>query len=103
LRVARNTIVLLRYKVRTNESLVETDRINKSAKYLSFSTTSNKLYKSSQLANSHEEACRIIVLQSATKYNCVGFEVFTAATMKKGVFWDVTLCGSCKNRRFGGT
>jgi hypothetical protein len=23
--------------------------------------------------------------------------------MKYGVFWDVTLCGSCKNRRFGRT
>jgi hypothetical protein len=23
--------------------------------------------------------------------------------MKNGVFWDVTRCGSCKNRRFGGT
>jgi hypothetical protein len=23
--------------------------------------------------------------------------------MKNGVFWDVTQCGSCKNRRFGGT
>jgi hypothetical protein len=23
--------------------------------------------------------------------------------MKTGVFWDVTSCGSCKNRRFGGT
>jgi hypothetical protein len=29
------------------------------------------------------------------------FEVFTAVTMKNGVFWDVTPCGSCKNRRFG--
>jgi hypothetical protein len=27
----------------------------------------------------------------------------TAVTMKNGIFWDVTLCGSCKNRRFGGT
>jgi hypothetical protein len=26
-----------------------------------------------------------------------------AVTMKNGVFWDVTLCGSCKNRCFGGT
>jgi hypothetical protein len=26
------------------------------------------------------------------------FEVFTAVTMKDGVFWDVTPCGSCKNR-----
>jgi hypothetical protein len=23
--------------------------------------------------------------------------------MQNGVFWDVTSCGSCKNRRFGGT
>jgi hypothetical protein len=23
-------------------------------------------------------------------------------TVKNGVFWDVTPCGSCKNRRFGG-
>jgi hypothetical protein len=33
----------------------------------------------------------------------VRFEIFTAVTMKNGVFWDVTPCGSCKNRRFGGT
>jgi hypothetical protein len=31
------------------------------------------------------------------------FEVFTAGTRKNGAFWDVTPCGSCKNRRFGGT
>jgi hypothetical protein len=33
----------------------------------------------------------------------VRFEVFTAVTMKNGVFWDVTSCGFCNNRRFGGT
>jgi hypothetical protein len=33
----------------------------------------------------------------------VRFEVFTAVTMKSGAFLDVTPCGSCKNRRFGGT
>jgi hypothetical protein len=27
------------------------------------------------------------------KENCVRFEVFTAVTMKNGVFWDVTPCG----------
>jgi hypothetical protein len=26
-----------------------------------------------------------------------------AVTMKNAVFWDVALCGSCLNRRFGGT
>jgi hypothetical protein len=30
----------------------------------------------------------------------VRFEVFSAVTMKNGVLWDVTPCGSCKNRRF---
>jgi hypothetical protein len=33
----------------------------------------------------------------------VRFEVFTAMTMKNGVFWDVTPYGSCSNRRFRGT
>jgi hypothetical protein len=42
-------------------------------------------------------ACRELIMFS------VRFEVFTAVTMKNGVFWDVTPCGSCKNRRFGGT
>jgi hypothetical protein len=32
----------------------------------------------------------------------VRFEVFTAVTMKNGVSWDVTLCGSCKILRIGG-
>jgi hypothetical protein len=33
----------------------------------------------------------------------VRFEVFTAVTMKNGVFWDVPPRGSCNNRCFGGT
>jgi hypothetical protein len=28
---------------------------------------------------------------------------FRRKIFKNGVFWDVTPCGSCKNRRFGGT
>jgi hypothetical protein len=31
------------------------------------------------------------------------FEVFTAVTMKNAIFLDATPCGSCKNRRSGGT
>jgi hypothetical protein len=42
-------------------------------------------------------------LQSPSGYCYVRFEVFTAVTMKNAVFWDVTPCGSCKNRRVGGT
>jgi hypothetical protein len=37
------------------------------------------------------------------KIEYVRFGVFTVDTMKNGIFWDVTPCGSCKNRRFGVT
>jgi hypothetical protein len=30
-------------------------------------------------------------------------ELGTTLTVKNGVFWDVTPCGSRKNRRYGGT
>jgi hypothetical protein len=36
------------------------------------------------------------------KFVLVGFEVFTAATMKNAVFLNVAPCGSCKIRRFRG-
>jgi membrane carboxypeptidase/penicillin-binding protein len=51
--------------------------------------------------NNHNSTDRIT--QSTTYLNDVRFEVFTAVTMKNAVFWDVTPCGSCENRRFGGT
>jgi hypothetical protein len=40
---------------------------------------------------------------AATEDGHVRFEVFTAVTMENGVFWDFTLCGSCKNRSFVGS
>jgi hypothetical protein len=36
--------------------------------------------------------------QKRDYFEVVRFEVFTAVTMKNGVLWDVTPCGSCKNR-----
>jgi hypothetical protein len=42
-------------------------------------------------------------MQIKHRLESVRFEVFTAVAMKNGVFWDVTPCGSCKSRRFGGT
>jgi hypothetical protein len=32
----------------------------------------------------------------------IKFYVFTAVIMKNAVFWELTTCGYCKNRRFGG-
>jgi hypothetical protein len=34
---------------------------------------------------------------------CFNFTAGLIFIMKNGVFWEVTPCGSCKNRRFGGT
>jgi hypothetical protein len=50
-----------------------------------------------------EEATAGNIHHLAFKSNYLRFEVFTAVTMKNGVFWDVTPCSSCKNRRSGGT
>jgi hypothetical protein len=37
------------------------------------------------------------------KENSVRVEVYTAVTVKNGVLWDVTPCGSYRNQLFGGT
>jgi hypothetical protein len=38
------------------------------------------------------------------QYRCLEYRLpRTKLPMKNDVFWDVMLCGSCKNRRFGGT
>jgi hypothetical protein len=36
-------------------------------------------------------------IERAIDIQHVKFEVFMAVTMKNGVFWNVTPCGSCKN------
>jgi hypothetical protein len=41
-----------------------------------------------------------VILSDAENFSYVGYEVFTAVTMKNGVLWDVTPCGCCENRRF---
>jgi hypothetical protein len=51
----------------------------------------------------HLSEAEIQDLLLEAQINLVKFEVFKAVTMKNGVLWDVTPCGSCKNRRFRGT
>jgi hypothetical protein len=37
-----------------------------------------------------------------TQFQFLRFKVFTAVIMKNVIFWDMALCSSCVNRRFGG-
>jgi hypothetical protein len=53
----------------------------------------------------HKVHRKISTLQGVKADDCllehdlyIGFKVFTAVAMKYGFFWDVTSCGSCKNR-----
>jgi hypothetical protein len=52
-------------------------------------------------SNEGEWFLDLIVTGDETWLLHVRFEVFTAVTMKNAAFWDVTPCGSCKNRRLG--
>jgi hypothetical protein len=52
--------------------------------------------------NSFNPFCWSLKKPVRNLWHCVRFEVFMSVTMEN-VFWDVTPCGSCKNRRFGGT
>jgi hypothetical protein len=44
-----------------------------------------------------------VAICSRNEHSFVRIEPFMVVTMMNGVFWDVKSCGSCKNRRFGGT
>jgi hypothetical protein len=41
--------------------------------------------------------CVIVHFNEENTLHYVRFEAFMAVTMKSAIFWDVTLCGSCKN------
>jgi hypothetical protein len=43
------------------------------------------------------------IIRRVRSFVFVRFEALTAVTTKNAVFWNVTPCGSCKNRRFRGT
>jgi hypothetical protein len=57
----------------------------------------------------NREVFKEILYRNRTKWNAtfsgneryLGFEGFTAWTMKNDVFWDVAPCEYCENRRFG--
>jgi hypothetical protein len=58
-----------------------------------------------QNSNWYKTMCRKLdlFLSSGEGGLSVKSQVFMAVTMKNTVFWDVTPCCPCKNRRYGGT
>jgi hypothetical protein len=53
------------------------------------------LYKILGYHGGDYEECRLLGYKTHVR-----LEVFTVVTIQNGVFWDITPCGSCKNRRF---
>jgi hypothetical protein len=51
----------------------------------------------------HILECYLAFCHIQTESIKIRFEIFTVVTMKNCVLLDVTPCGPCKNRRFGGT
>jgi hypothetical protein len=62
-----------------------------------------QLVGSRVVLSSTELVLVMMLLVVADTFAPVRFEVFTAVTMKNAIFWNVTPCGSYKNRRFGRT
>jgi hypothetical protein len=68
-----------------------------------------KMYNSLRQDKDMDNHIVIILIQISVIYIQMALDihksVFTQkiSDMKNGVFWDVTPCGSCKNRSFGGT
>jgi hypothetical protein len=84
-----------------------TAKLTSSVTYVRFEvftavTTKNSVFWDIKIQSvPHRKHITSFVQGPAGKYY-VTFDVSTAVTMKNAVFWDVTLCGSCKNRHFGG-
>jgi hypothetical protein len=98
-----------------NESLDEIINDN-GVRVVNFATSENRIVKSTMFPHrnihkhtwtrpdgkTHSQIEHILIdRQRQSSVLDVRFEVFTAVTMKNGVFWVVTPCGPCKNRRFG--
>jgi hypothetical protein len=79
------------------------------AAFIRFSTSALFHYK---IMN--KEVCEIVkvriyrtIILPVVLYGCETWSLTVREEhklrVKNGAFWDVTPCGSCKNRRFGGT
>jgi hypothetical protein len=66
-------------------------------------STCTTCYKILELCFLPKEYICVFLMVVTVNINYVRFEVSTAVTMKNAVFWDMMLCRSCVNQRFGGT
>jgi hypothetical protein len=87
----------------TNQNLIQEDikrRLN----------SGNVCYHSGQNLLSSRLLSRIIniricknIILPVVIYGCETWSLTLREVVKNAVFWDLTPCGSCENRRFGGT
>jgi hypothetical protein len=62
------------------------------------SSQSTEAARGAALEEAPMSCLRQVAHRTAGTIPHVRLDVLTAVTMKNGVFWDVTPCGSCKNR-----
>jgi hypothetical protein len=78
--------------------------INDSAEYGAFIWTWISTLKSRTTGScNYTSAFKLQAAVSSRLFSLKMKKIYSPKIMENGVFWDVTLCGSCKNRRFGGT
>jgi hypothetical protein len=92
-------------------ALVRTD-VSEEYSVFFFSSRRRRSYvppKRQFLQKSHgltSQKTQLSIITPVKTYNLttpIRLDVFTTVTVKNAVCWDVGLCDSCKNRRFGGT
>jgi hypothetical protein len=71
--------------------------------YLQFRTV-DKIHKRNCSVMHHRQIVRTLsILRGSERFLlCRQMQILMTLFFLKNVFWDVTLCESCKNRRFGG-
>jgi hypothetical protein len=62
--------------------------------------STNAIFVNIGLTFGYKDCYKYKVEVPKAKYLLLGNK--TVIVLKNGVFWDVTPCGSCNNRRFGG-
>jgi hypothetical protein len=61
-----------------------------------------EMFKAEVIVMGKQGSMQVREMVARTRFIFESFEAFTGKTVKNAVFWEVTPCGTFKNRHFGG-